>query len=363
MSQIITLLCGGCSPEHEISLLSAKNWLSTLQKLPVYSVQVVYLAQDRSWRLLKSPQDLISSKGSQQLSQAEHVMVTPILGLQLPQLQAINAASQVQVTGDSWPLGVVVPMLHGEQGEDGSMQGLLQMLGVPFVGAGVLGSAVSMDKHVSKMLLTQAGIGCVPWRCVDADQLQQLDLKQLTADFTYPLFVKPTNAGSSLGISKVQQEQALLPALRHACEYAPSAIIEPAIEGRELECAVLGAHRAATAPGEIKIIKEAYGFYDYKAKYVDSQAAQVIVPADLDAKIAKKLSEIAWKAAQVLQCKSIARVDFFLDPQGVVYLNEVNSMPGFTSISMYSRLWEQQGVMMPQLVQHLIEDALGKFQL
>lgn len=350
MKAMISLLCGGCSPEHEISLLSAQNIAQALLKHD-YPLQVIYLDRSGHWYLLAQPTLLIDAASSQALE--PHLTtarrVSPALGAQPAAWLAMDEQQLL-------PAGVVIPMLHGAQGEDGALQGLCELMQVPYVGPDVAGCACSMDKHISKRLLQQAGLPVVPWRYVTAMDLASLDWAALEAEFSWPMFVKPAATGSSLGVTKVMHKDALMQALEHALRYGAGALIEPAIVGRELECAVCEAMGRATTPGEI-ITSAAYEFYDYQAKYEDAAAAKVVVPAQLESTLAEKLRALAWQAAQTVGCGFMARVDFFLTSAGEIYINEVNAIPGFTAISMFAKSWQAEGVSLLELLQQMIRAA------
>jgi D-alanine-D-alanine ligase len=260
-------------------------------------------------------------------------------------------------------LDVVFPVMHGTYGEDGTIQGLLDLAGLPFVGAGVLGSAIGMDKDVAKRLLLQAKIPVVPWVTVyradwecDPASVQ----KQIEKKFRYPLFVKPAALGSSVGMSKVHSRKELKPALDLASEFATKILVERAVSAREIEVSVLGNHDPkASVPGEIVPHRE---FYDYTAKYLEEGTA-LIIPAKLKPAQIKKIQKLAVSAFRTLELLGMARVDFFLEKKGgKLYLNEVNTIPGFTSISMYPKLWEATGIPFRELVDRLISLALEVHQ-
>lgn len=348
--RIITILCGGVSPEHDISLLSAKNVVSNLNS-DCYQPQVVYLSKDGCWWMLSGADVLLSSKNASDLMNNDSKdRVFPELGSKPAALKSCQDLTK------SYQLGLVIPVLHGSGGEDGSVQGLLQLCAVPYVGANILGCAVSMHKAVSKNLLLQSGLPCVPWQSLYINDLPAIKSGDLSIKISLPLFVKPATTGSSIGVVRVSQTEQLLPALDKAFTYADEVLLEPEIKGRELECAVLGSLGRATAPGEV-VVDAAYDFYDYKAKYLDKTAAEIIVPAQLQENIAQQLSDLALRAAKALYCISMARVDFFLSDAGEIYINEVNSIPGFTDISMYSKLWLNEGVSAPELLDYLITTA------
>jgi D-alanine-D-alanine ligase len=249
--------------------------------------------------------------------------------------------------------------MHGTFGEDGTIQGLLDLAGLPFVGAGVLGSAIGMDKDVAKRLLQVAKIPVVPWVAVqradwerDPKEIQ----KAIEKKFKYPMFVKPATLGSSVGMTKVHSREELAPALNLAVEFAMKILVEKCIVGREIEVSVLGNHDPKTSiPGEIVPHRE---FYDYTAKYLE-EGSQILIPAKLKPAQVKTIQKYAVEAFRALELSGMARVDFFVEKKaGKIYLNEVNTIPGFTSISMYPKMWEASGIPFRQLIDKLIELAL-----
>jgi D-alanine-D-alanine ligase len=262
-------------------------------------------------------------------------------------------------SGGGQRLDVVFPVMHGTYGEDGTIQGLLDLAGLPFVGAGVLGSAIAMDKDVAKKLLQAAEIPVVPWlaiqRC-DWERHPKEVQRNIEKKFKYPVFVKPATLGSSVGMTKVHSAEELPGALNLAAEFAMKIMVERAVIAREVEVSVLGNRDPiASVPGEIVPHRE---FYDYTAKYLE-EGSQLLIPAKLQAAQVKKFQELAVAAFRALELNGMARVDFFLEKKGgKIYLNEVNTIPGFTSISMYPKLWEASGIPFRELVDRLISLAL-----
>lgn len=251
---------------------------------------------------------------------------------------------------------VIFPVMHGPYGEDGSMQGLLKLAGVPFVGAGVLGSAVGMDKDVMKRLLREADL---PVGDFVAKKLgEKIDFNKIKKELGLPVFVKPANLGSSVGINKAHNEKEFKFAVKDAFKYDTKILIEKFIPGREIECAVLGNDKPiASLPGEIIANQD---FYSYDAKYIDDTSV-VEIPAKIDKKTQNKIRELAVKTFKTLNCEGLGRVDFFLTKSGKVYVNEINTIPGFTDISMYPKLWEASGIPQPKLLDILINLALERF--
>jgi len=262
-------------------------------------------------------------------------------------------------SGGGQRIDVVFPVMHGTYGEDGTIQGLLDLAGLPFVGAGVLGSAIGMDKDVSKRLLQAAKIPVVPWITVyrtDWERDPKAIQKEIERKFKYPVFVKPAALGSSVGMTKVHSRAELAPALNLASEFAMKILVEKSVNAREIEVSVLGNHDPkASVPGEIVPHRE---FYDYTAKYLE-EGTQLLIPAKLETSQVKKIQKYAINAFRTLELSGMARVDFFLEKKGgKLYLNEVNTIPGFTSISMYPKLWEASGIPFRELIDKLIELAM-----
>ncbi len=272
----------------------------------------------------------------------------------------VEAANRGESVG---PLDVIFPILHGTNGEDGTVQGLLELAGVPYVGAGVLGSSVCMDKEMAKRVLRDAGLDVVPFqsvRRVDFEEEPKKILDSAAAQFGYPYFVKPANAGSSVGVHKVKSAPQARALFEDAFQYDTKVIVEKAVDARELEVSVLGNHRPeASIVGEIVPRHE---FYTYEAKYLDPDGADLKIPAeDLSHEMQKQIREMAVKAFRVLECWGFARVDMFLDRRtGELFVNELNTIPGFTPISMYPKLWGATGIPYAQLLERLIELAIER---
>lgn len=253
---------------------------------------------------------------------------------------------------------VIFPVLHGPFGEDGSMQGLLKLAGVPYVGAGVLGSALGMDKDVMKRLFRDSGIPVGNFVVFKTGE--KINFSKVKKELGLPFFIKPANMGSSVGISKVHNESEFKKAVKEAFKFDTKILIEEFINGREIECAVLGNnHPMASILGEIIANQE---FYSYDAKYVD-EGYVIEIPAKIDKKIAKKIQELSIKVFQTLSCEGMGRVDFFLKKNGTIVVNEINTIPGFTNISMYPKLWEASGLSQTKLLDRLIELAIERFEI
>lgn len=345
------LVCGGSSAEHEVSLLSAKNIVEGLDKHK-YDIFLIGINKKGEWYIYEASSFLCHADSVEQV----HLSVSQE---SIAIRTRSNESRFVLDTGSSmlraFDLDVLFPILHGSQGEDGSLQGLLKLIDLPFVGAGVLGSAVGMDKDVMKRLLRDAGVPVGQFLTVRKESQSAFPFERVTAALGLPFFVKPANAGSSVGICKVKQQSDYAPALAEAFLYDRKVLLEEFIEGRELECAVLGnAEPVASLPGEIVPHHE---FYSYEAKYIDPEGATCYIPALVDDACIRKVQQIALEAYQVLCCAGMARLDFFLKADGSLWVNEINTLPGFTSVSMYPKLWQASGVGYTELLDRLISLA------
>ena len=332
----VLLLFGGESSEHDVSLSSVRNVYAALDNQK-FAVTLGYIDRSGKWWLV----DRVGSDthGAPQL--------VPVLGGSC----FITVPDNIVVKPD-----VILPVLHGKNGEDGSVQGLAQLLHIPIVGCDMTASAICMDKLATKEILATANISIVPYEIHYAREAQP-DFNKLSMKLGSPMFVKPARAGSSVGVSKVYSEEDLIKALEEAHKHDPTVLIERGITGRELEVAVLGnpPHHKASSVGEIKPGDD---FYSYEAKYDSASASEVIVPAELDELTANHIRSIAERAYQVLGCQGLSRVDFFLAEDGTVYINEINTLPGFTNISMYPKLWRHDGISYSQLIEKLIALAI-----
>jgi D-alanine-D-alanine ligase len=385
----VGILFGGRSGEHEVSLLSAASVFKAIDK-DKYEVVPIGITKEGRWvtaadaeRLLAGNKPAEASLGPTQahlragdpeatpgaavLATGEAVVVPPepqqhggaLAPFQTDVLSRRAADRAINVD-------VIFPVLHGTFGEDGTIQGLLELADLPYVGAGVLGSAAGMDKDVMKSLFRSAGLPIVKHvtflRSEWEDEPMKVE-KLVEGKLKYPVFVKPANLGSSVGISKAHDRKELGPAIEEAAKFDRKIVVEEGVGGtkekaREIECAVLGNDRPqASIPGEIVPSAE---FYDYRAKYLD-EGSQLIIPAKLSQAETKKVQELAIGAFKAVDCSGLARVDFLMDPKSrKIYLNEINTMPGFTSISMYPKLWAATGVPYPELIEKLIELGLER---
>jgi D-alanine-D-alanine ligase len=358
----VIILFGGRSAEHEVSLLSARNVFLALDRQRFDPILVGIDKQGR-WRI-EPEATLLEASGDPRLlalrgAGAEvSVPVRPDLEPVRPVAPPAGGPLAILRRDD-----VVFPVLHGTYGEDGTVQGLFELADVAYVGAGHLGSAVGMDKEVAKRLLAQAGIPVVPWQTVTASGFQRDPggVKARAAALGYPLFVKPANAGSSVGVSKVDGPEALEPALRNAFQFDRKVLLEARVNAREVECAVLGNDEPqASVPGEI-VVTHKDGFYSYEAKYVDPEGAHWKIPAEIPPAVAERVRALSLETFRALELAGMARVDFFLDRDtGALYVNEVNTIPGFTAISMYPKMWEASGLSAQALVTRLIDLAIER---
>ena len=351
----VAVLFGGKSVEHEVSLLSARNVVDALDK-ERFEVGLVGIDKLGRWHRADALQ-LLAGGGGPKLVAVDDDKAPLSVDL---------TAGAFPVVRDSGSLGsfdVVFPVLHGPFGEDGSIQGLLKVAGIPFVGSGVLGSAVGMDKDVMKRLLREAGIPVGRFLSFRRHQREGISFQALREELGVPFFVKPANLGSSVGIRKVGTERELDEALDLAFSFDKKVLVEANIEGRELECGVLGNdHPSASAVGEVVTDTGTHGFYSYEAKYLDEKGAVLEIPARLPEHIVRKVQQLALETYSCLCAEGMARVDFFLRPDGEVLVNEINTIPGFTSMSMYPKLWEASGKSYSELVGELVELALERYQ-
>lgn len=382
----VGVLFGGRSAEHEVSLMSAKNVINAINK-EKYDVTLIGIDKKGRWLFGDSNSFLIHTGKSKKIElEKNYKKVVPS-----NESKVLINLSERQNFGE---IDVVFPVLHGPYGEDGTIQGLLKLASIPFVGAGVLGSAIGMDKDVMKRLLRDAGIPIAEFLVLKKDShgnvlladevrpeslskskktIEMLDtasmmkinetrnrlkFSQIVSYLGLPFFVKPANLGSSVGISKIHNEEEFEKAVDLAFSFDQKILIEEFIKGREIECAVLGNDEPkASLPGEIIPQHE---FYDYNAKYIYENGAILKAPADLPEEKVKEVQQLAIKTFQVLCCNDLARVDFFMKVDGTLFVNEINTIPGFTSISMYPKLWEVSGIPQKELIDRLIQLALDR---
>jgi D-alanine-D-alanine ligase len=347
----VAILFGGKSAEHEISLISARNIFEALDKKK-YQIVAVGIDKRGRWFVDERARLLRDTR----LSKVEFAGMNKTAAV-VPG-ETHTPIVEPQSGKQFGHVDVVIPVLHGPFGEDGTIQGLLKLANLPFVGAGVLGSAVGMDKDVMKRLLRDARIAVAKFLVFERAERTAISFARVKKALGLPVFVKPANLGSSVGISKVTRRSQFTGALREAFRYDNKIIVEEAIRGREIECSVLGNEKPiASLPGEIVVARE---FYSYDAKYLDDQGARLEIPARLPKKIVKDIQGTAVRAYRALCCQGMARVDFFLRPNGNVLVNEINTIPGFTKISMYPKMWQASGLSYSRLIDRLIALALER---
>ncbi len=349
------ILCGGISPEHEVSMNSARNIYKAIDKA---KYEVVFIGVSRSGQWLHLPEDEFM-----QLSSIESGNVGWPLML-LPGEERViqyRPNHQSPITNHQFPkIDVVFPIIHGPFGEDGTLQGLLAILGLPFVGPNTLGSSVGMDKDFTKRLLRDAGINVAPW--VTLFKHETPDCQAIAEQLGYPLFVKPANMGSSVGVSKAENLEQLKAAIGLAFQFDTKVLVEQGLKGREIETAVLGNVEGTKVSGVGEIVMS-HGFYDYESKYISPDAAKVVIPAEnVSPKDVENIRRTALKAFRVLGLEGLSRMDVFLLDDGRVFVNEPNTLPGFTNISMYPKLWMAAGLTYPDLIDRLLTLAIERHQ-
>jgi D-alanine-D-alanine ligase len=363
----VGILFGGKSAEHEVSLQSARNVCEAIDR-DKYEPVLIGIDKSGRWLLGGDSRFLLNSEDPRRIrldGSGGEVTLAPRSGGVLSLLGSGPGGGRVGGERAGVPAGtkldVVFPILHGPFGEDGTVQGLLKLADIPFVGAGVLGSAAGMDKDVMKRLLRDGGLPIGKFLVLRSHEPFP-PYEKTAAALGSPFFVKPANMGSSVGIHKIRSEDEYLPGLREALNYDTKIILEEFIRGRELECSVLGnEHPVASVPGEVIVNHE---FYSYEAKYLDEKGAVLEIPAKVPAPVEARVKELALKTFSVLCCEGLSRVDFFLrgDKPEDLLVNEINTMPGFTRISMYPKLWEAAGVSYTELIDRLIRLAIDRFE-
>ena len=354
----LALIFGGRSGEHEVSLASASSVLKVID-LDKYDLIKIGITDEGKWLVDSDPQVMLETHkavGTGSSSASVAIVVDPTQK-GLVQIESNGASSSLELDGH---VDVVFPLIHGPFGEDGTIQGLLELANIPYVGAGVLASALGMDKALMKTVFRERGLPQVDYIVIKRKDWEKDREKVLEGVETigYPCFVKPVNLGSSVGISKVHGREEIGQGIDLAVKYDRKILVEAAIDGRELEVSVLGNDDPiASVVGEIIPSGE---FYDYRAKYLDDES-ELVIPADLDRKTADEVSRIALEAFRAIDCAGMARVDFLLERgSNKVYLNEINTIPGFTHISMYPKLWEASGISYRELIDKLIELAIER---
>jgi D-alanine-D-alanine ligase len=351
----VGVIFGGRSGEHEVSLRSAESIINALDR-DKYEVVPIAITRQGKWLASSEATNLLPSAVIENADQRVAIFGDPTMS-------GLARFTNEGGDGKRDPIDVVFPVLHGTYGEDGTIQGLLEMADVPYVGCGVLASAAGMDKVVMKRLFREAGLPIVDFSCFlrtqwEADQRETEE--RVVEEIGLPCFVKPANLGSSVGISKAVDAKSLSAAIALAAKYDRKLIVERGVDAREIEVSVLGADQPmASLPGEI--VPQTAEFYDYQAKYIDEDGARLIIPARLSAETTAEAQRLAVRAFQAIDGSGLARVDFFLEREtNKLIVNEINTMPGFTSISMYPKLWEASGVSYGQLIDRLIELAFER---
>ncbi len=338
----IAILYGGRSVEHGVSVNSARNIFQFIDK-KLFRAILIGITEEGVWYHTKEVISKISDGNK--------------LSIQLSAAKPVFKTKKGKFSPD-----IVFPVLHGTDGEDGSIQGLIKAMGLPMVGTGVLGSAVSMSKLMTKRLLKEAGLPVADFSFCFYYDRKNLKFEKIEKELGLPFMVKAASLGSSVGISKVKTKSDFKKAVDEGFRYDDCVLFEKFIAGREIECAVLGnILPKASLPGEI-IISSNYEFYTFDAKYVDGKAVQIEVPAKLEAKISKEIRALSLLAFQTLACEDFARVDLFLSKEGKVYINEINTIPGFTNSSMFPMMWKEQGISFTDLITKLVALAEDRFK-
>lgn len=349
----IGLVFGGKSGEHEVSLLSAKSIYEALDKNK-YNIFLIGIDKQGNWLLGNPANYLINSNDPKliTLNKTSSINIIPVNKNNTNKIIALESGKELG------KIDVFFPIIHGTYGEDGCLQGMFEMLNSAYVGAGVIGSALGMDKDFQKRLLSLAKINVAKFIAIKKHNYNQEIIDEINKKFSFPIFVKPANMGSSVGVSKVHNLNELKKSISNAFRYDTKIMIEEYIKGREIECSVMGNDNPiASIPGEIIPRHE---FYSYEAKYIDENGAGLAIPANLPKKIIKKIQKTAIKTFLTLECYGFARVDFFLTKKGKLYVNEINTLPGFTKISMFPKLFNATGFTYSQILDNLIKLAIEK---
>ena len=351
----VGILFGGKSAEHEVSLQSAKNIIEAIDK-DKYEIVLIGIDKEGHWLLNDSKMFLLNDDNPNLIKlnkSSEKLALVP--GDRQKQIMDISKNNYIE------SLDVIFPVLHGPFGEDGTIQGLLKLTNTPFVGAGVLGSAIGMDKDVMKRLMRDAGLPIAKFISITRFQRKNINFDDIVKQVGFPFFVKPANLGSSVGINMVADENDFLDAVDEALMYDSKIVIEEYIRGEEVECSVLGNEEPVSSlPGRVKANDEKHAFYSYNAKYIDEKGASLEIPANLPEDIVKQFQKLAVETFKVLCCEGMARIDFFLKKNNEIIINEINTIPGFTKISMYPKLWEVSDISYTELIDRLIQLAIDR---
>ncbi|WP_395480104.1 D-alanine--D-alanine ligase [Candidatus Curculioniphilus buchneri] len=349
----VGVLFGGRSVEHEISLQSSKNIIHAINK---EKFDIILLGIDKQgvWHIFNKNSYLLNSDHLTLVSLKKSMKDLAILpGFFNNSLVQLNCPDTIPL-----PIDIIFPIVHGPFGEDGSLQGLLRMTNIPYVGSSVLGSAISMDKDITKRLLRDAGLAVTPSFTLTRSQYNNSGMcfDKITSALGLPLFIKPANQGSSVGVSKIINRDSFEQGLALAFNFDHKVLVEAAIIGRELECAVLGSDELQTSVcGEIILNNN---FYSYQNKYINTHDTHIVIPANISRTVSENIRSVARRAFRALHCSCMARVDVFLTVDEKILVNEINTLPGFTNVSMYPRLWQASGLSCTDLITRLIELAL-----
>lgn len=352
----IAVIFGGKSTEHEVSRLSAQSVIANLNK-DKYDIKMIGITKQGKWLNYQGPLEKIGSGGWEEIAEKKQLQSQNDFGG-----KQIDIFSCVDEQGEG-KIDVVFPVLHGLNGEDGTIQGFLELADIPYVGCGVLSSAVAMDKAFAKVMFEKAGIPTGKYLDFTKSEYNaQSDsiIEQIEKKLGYPCFIKPCNSGSSVGVNKARNKKELIDAIDIAKKYDRRILVEEFINGREIECSVLGNNNPeASNVGEVIPDSE---FYDYRSKYSNESTSKTVIPADLPCQTIEKIKEYAVKAFKSLDCAGLARVDFFVDKKNnQIYINEINTLPGFTKISMYPKLWQATNMPYEELLEKLIDLAIERF--
>ncbi len=339
----VAILYGGRSVEHGVSVNSARNIYEYIDK-DRFEPLLIGISQEGQW--------FQTSGVTRDIEQGKAIGL--ILDAQSPGFILLSS-------GDRIKADIIFPVLHGTDGEDGSIQGLIKAMDIPMVGTGVLGSSISMNKVVAKRLLKAAGLPVTRYLDFHFSDRETINFKEVKKELGLPLMVKSASLGSSVGVSKVKDEATFATAIDEAFRYDDELLIEEFVKGREIECAILGNYPPeASFPGEI-VINPKYDFYSFDAKYVDPEAVRIDVPADLHKKTADRIREISLRAYQALHCQDFARVDLFVAESGGLFINEINTIPGFTNSSMFPMMWKERGIEFSDLISRLLDLAEERY--
>lgn len=349
--KVVALLFGGQSSEHEISKISASTIISNLSKEKYY-ILPIYITKNGQWKIYDGPIENICNTEWEKYS--TNTIISP----------DTSHKGIIRIVGDKirvMPVDVIFPALHGKGGEDGTIQGLLELANIPYVGCGLLASSLSMDKVYTKIIANSIGIEQAKYKVLYKYELKDIDniCKSIEREIEYPCFIKPSNSGSSKGITKAINRDTLIKGINNAANHDVKIIIEENIEGREVECAVIGNYDVkASKVGEVLAASD---FYDFDSKY-NNKDSKIIIPANVPEDISKEIREKAIKIFKALDGRGLSRVDFFVEKDtNRVIFNEINTLPGFTSISMYHMLWQEENIFLPELLDNLIELAFQDF--